>query len=243
MQTRADVFSQVGGLVGVTYPDDDWLTDEYLAPKCNTAYEQAIMYLEGSCSPYIEKVVEVPSVPVGVDENNLVPYGVVSGGSQVQTYPLSGLVEPRFVDFKTAGAPANQYKPVQECTILPDSPQNVLSGVFDIRVRGDFRPAPLTTNASVVEIHPLAAHALAYSIAALIGMERPNDAWVLNYGKQAQDAWDIIASKLTQQMQRQSFRLGSPNRGGRQRGPNWNLGLQGNMGWEWRSFGLFVKLI
>ena len=50
MQTRLDVFSQVGGLTGVTYGDDDWLNDEYLSPKCQTAYEQAIVYLEGSAN-------------------------------------------------------------------------------------------------------------------------------------------------------------------------------------------------
>ena len=239
MQNRGDVFSMVGGLVGVTYPDDDWLTDEYLAPKCALAYQQAIMHLEGSCSPYIEKVVEVPSVPMGVDENNLTPFAVGSGTNQ--TYPLKNLVEPRFVDFKPAGSPANQYKPCQDCTILPDTPPQVQQGLYDFRVRGDFRPDDLTTNESVVEIHPLAAHALAYSIAALIGMERPNDAWVVNYGKQAQNTWDVIAAKLIQQMQRQSFRLGSPNRNSRQRG-GWNWNLQGNIGFEWRSFSLYVKL-
>ena len=238
MQTRKDVFSQVGGLVGVVYGDDDWLNDEYLSPKCQTAYEQAIMYLEGSCSPYIERVVEIPSVPVGVDPNNLVPFA-----SGPNVYPLSSLVEPRLIDFKPANSPQNQYKPVKECQVLPDTPGQVTQGLFDIRVRGDFRPAPLTTNDSVVELHPLAAHALAYSIAALIGMERPNQAWVENYGKQAQAAWDEIARKLSQQQQHLTFRLGSPNRGGNRQGMGWNYNLQGNMGWEWRSYGLYVKLI
>lgn len=237
MQTRLDVFSQVGGLTGVTYGDDDWLNDEYLSPKCQTAYEQAIVYLEGSCSPYIERVVLIPSVAIGVDETNLVPYA-----SPANVYPLNGLMEPRYVDFKPAGSPNNQYKPVTECTILPDTPPQVTPGNFDIRVRGDFRPAPLTSNASVVEIHPLAAHALAYSIVALIGMERPNQAWADNYGKQAQNAWDEIARKLSQQQQHLQFRLGSPNRGGG-RGRGWQYNLQGNMGWEWRSSGLFLKLI
>ena len=237
MQTRLDAFSQVGGLVGVTYGDDDWLNDEYLSPKCQTAYEQAIMYLEGSCSPYIERVVEIPSVPVGIDPNNLVPFATAD-----KTTPLDGLVEPRLIDFKPAGTPQNKYKPVTEFQVLPDTTGQVTQGLFDIRVRGDFRPAPLTTNDSIVELHPLAAHALAYSIAALIGMERPNQAWADNYGKQAQNAWDEIARKLSQQQQHLQFRIGSPNRGGG-RGRGWNYNLQGNMGWEWRSFGLFLKLI
>lgn len=240
MQTRLDAFSQVGGLVGVTYGNDDWLNDEYLSPKCQTAYEQAIMYLELSCSPFIEKVVLIPAVPIGVDETYLTPFAVGQGNNQ--TYPLQQLVEPRFVDFRVSGT-TGPWKPVQECTILPDCPPQVVQGVFDIRVRGSFRPAPLTTNNSVIEIHPLGAHALAFSIGKLIGMERPNQAWVDNYSKQEKAAWDTISSKLTTQMQRESFRLGSPNRGTGGRGAGWNLNLRGNMGFEWRSFGLYVKLI
>lgn len=234
MQTRKDVMGQVAGLVGD--PMFDWLTPEYFSPLCQTTYEEAIMYLEGTCSPYIEKVILVPGVTIGVDESNLVPF---AGGEK--TPPLAGLVEPRKVDFRVTGT-VGPWKPVQECTILPDTPPQVGPGTFDIRVRGDFRPAPLTTDDSVVEIHPLAAHALAYSITALIGMERPNQSWVDNYGKRAQSAWDEIASKLTQQQQHLTFRLGSPNRGGA-RGNRFNYNLQGNMGWEWRSFGLYLKLI
>lgn len=239
MQTRKDCMGKVAGLVGDPY--FDWLTPEYFSPLCNQAYEEAIMYLEGTCSPYIEKVVIVPAVTIGVDESNFVTYGTVSGGGQEKTYPLGGLVEPRHVDFRPTGSTQN-WKPVQECAILPDCPQQVTPGTFDIRVRGDFRPGPLVSDDSVIEIHPLASHALAYSIGALIGMERPNQGWVENYGARAQSSWDEIARKLTQQQQHLSFRLGSPNRGG-QSGRGFNYNLRANMGWEWRSFGLYLKLI
>lgn len=239
MQNRKDCMGKVAGLVGDAY--FDWLTEEYFSPLCNQAYEQAIMYLEGTCSPFIEKVVIVPAVTIGVDDSNLVPYGVKSGGGQITTYPLNELVEPRYVDFRPTGGTQN-WKPVKECTILPDAPTQVTPGTFDIRVRGDFRPAPLTTDDSIIEIHPLASHALAFSIGALIGMERPNEGWVENYGTQAKDAWDRIASKLVTQQQRLPFRLGSPNRGGQsQRRSGFNL--QSNMGFEWRSFGLYLQLI
>lgn len=240
MQTRKDVYGKVAGLVGD--PFCDWLTPEYFSPLCNQAYQAAIQYLEGSCSPYIERVVLVPSVPVGVDENNLTPFGVTSSGGQEKTYPLAQLVKPRVIDFKPAGAANNQYQPVQECTILPDTPPQVNEGLFDIRVRGDFLPKPLLKDDDFVEIHPNGAHALAFSTAALIGMERPNQGWVENYGAQAQNAWDQIAADLVRQQQHLSFRLGSPNRGGNNRG-QWNFNLRGNMGWEWRSYSLFVKLI
>jgi hypothetical protein len=239
MQTRSDCMGKTAGLVGDPY--FDWLTPEYFSPFCNTAYEQAIMYLEGSCSPFIEKVVVVPSVPVGQDENDLVVFASGVGNNKV--YPLAQLVEPRFVDFKPAGTANNQYKPVTECQILPDTASQVSSGLFDIRVRGSFRPEPLTADDSIIEIHPLASHALAFSIGALIGMERPNEGWVENYGKQALNAWDQIAAKLVTQQQHLSFRLGAPNRQQNQRGPNFNINLQGNMGWEYRGFKLYVKLI
>lgn len=228
-------------MVGVTYGEDDWLNDEYLSPKCQTAFEMALVYLQGACSTNIEKVVEILAVTVGVDENNLTPFA--TGAGDQKTYPLGNLVKPRWIDFKVAGAPKNQYKPVQECTILPDTPGQVESGLFDIRVRGDFRPQAPTTNDSIIELHPLAAHALAFSITALIGAERPNQAWVAEYGQKAQDAWDQIAADLMRQQQHQSFRLGSPNRANNNRGNRWNFNLQGNMGWEWRGFNLYVKLI
>jgi hypothetical protein len=226
MQTRKDCMGIVMGLVGDAY--GDWLTEEYFSPLCNVAYQTATQYLEGTC----------------VDETNVVPWGVTSGGGQNTTYPLNGLVKPRYVDFKPAGHPNNQFKPVEEFSILPDTPPQVVTGIWDIRVRGDFLPAPLTTDDSIIEIHPNAAHALAYSVASLIGAERPNDGWFTKYGGLAQNAWDEIAADITRQQQRLSFRIGSPNRGGGGGGRNrWGYSLQGSMGWSWRSYGLFMKMI
>lgn len=200
----------------------------------------AIAYLEGTCSPYIERIALIPSVTIGVDESNLTPFAI--GEGEQKTYPLKGLMKPRVVDFKAAGTPNNQYKPVVDCSILPDTPSQVSPVNVDIRVRGDFKPRPLLTDDDVVEVHPNGAHALALSIVALIGCERPNQGWVDNYGKQAQDAWDQIAADLSRQQQHLTFRLGSPNRPSHDR-QRWNFNLQGNMGWEWRSFGLYLKLI
>jgi len=235
MQTRKDVYGKVAGLVGDSY--FDWLTPEYFSPLCETAYEMSISYLNGTCAPFIEKVVTVPGVSIGVDESDLVASAISDN-----VYPLKYLIKPRYVDFKPVGAPANQYKPVSEFQILPDTPSQAQAGAFDIRVRGDFRPQPLLTEDTVVEIAPLAGHALALSIAALIGIERPNQGWVDNYGKMAQNAWDEIAADLMRQQQHLTARLGSPNRNNQRRG-GWAYPLQGNMGWEWRGFGLFLKLI
>jgi hypothetical protein len=240
MQTFWDVKSRLAGLLGD--PQFDWLTDDYVLPLCNQAYDQSIVYLQGTCSPFIEKTVVIPSVTIGQDESNLVPFAVGAGNNK--TYPLKDLMEPRFVDFKPAGSANCFYKPVTECQILPDTSNLVTPVTVDIRVRGDFRPAPLTTDDSIIEVHPLAAHALAFATAAVIGMERPNDGWVKNYGPQGENAWDQIAAKLVTQQQRLTYRIGSPNRADTSSRRNqWNLNLQGNLGWEWRSFQLYVKLI
>lgn len=241
MQTRADAYNQVAGLVGDPY--FDWLTPDYFSPLCNNVYEQAIQYLKGTCAPYIEKVVLVPNVAVGSDETNLTPYGVKQGGGQVPFYPLKRLVTPRYIDYKPVGAPNNQYKPVEECSILPDTPPQITFGNFDIRVRGDFWPSPLLKDEDPIEVHPFAAHALALSVASRIGMERPNQGWVTNYGSQAQDAWDQIAADIVREQQHLPFRIGSPNRDNDRGRNRWNFNLRGNMGWEWRAYQLYVKLI
>jgi hypothetical protein len=239
MKTRGDCYRKVAALIGD--PFLDYLVPEYFGPLCEQAYEVAIQWLKGSCSPYIERVVLIPSVSVGTDEMNLTPFAV--GQGQENTYPLDDLITPLAVDFKPVNTANNQYKPVQECTILPDTPSQVQAGLFDIRVRGEFLPKPLISDDSIIEIHPNASSALAFSIVTLIGMERPNQGWVDNYGKQAQAAWEEIAADLTRQQQHQSFRLGSPNRANRGRGLGWTFNLRGNMGFEWRKSNLYVKLI
>lgn len=228
---------KVSGLCGD--PSFDWLTVEYFSPLCEIAYEWAISYLKGSCSPYIEKVIVVPGVPLGADPSNLVPNNTATGGNSAN-YPLKQLVTPRYVDFKLPNTPANQFRPAKEFSILPDSVQQITPQTYDIRVRGDFLPQPLVNDDSVIEVHPNAGHALAFSIMALIGAERPNQAWAEYYGVESVKAWDEIASDLIRQQQRLPFRLGSPNRQGRA-GFGWNL--QGCVGWEWRSFNLLVKLV
>jgi hypothetical protein len=165
------------------------------------------------------------------------------GAGQNNTYPLDGLMKPRVVDFKPSGTPNNRFRPVEECSILPDTPSQVTEGLFDFRVRGDFLPKPLLKDDDIIEVHPNGSTALAFSIASLIGAERPNDGWFTKYGTLAQNGWDEIGADLSRQQQHLTFRIGSPNRTDRGRGAGWNWNLQGSAGWEWRSYGLYVKLI
>jgi hypothetical protein len=237
VQTLKDAYGEVASLFGD--PEEDTLTPGYFIPLANTAYQWALQYLKGSCSPYIEKVVIVEGVSVDGDENSLTP----SNQNATQTYPLKYLITPKWVDYKLSGT-TNKWRRAREYAILPDSAYSLPGNTYDIRVRGDFMRAPLTSMDSVLEIYPNCAHALAMSIMALIGLERPNQAWADMYQPMALQAWQEIYADLVRQQQRLSWRLGSPNRVDR-RGTYYNLPqapLQGTLGWEWRSFIMYVKL-
>lgn len=240
MQTAGDVLGQVTSLTGDM--DHEYLEPDYFYPKLNTAYQNAINYLKGSCSPYIEKVIIIPGVPVGVDPSDLVPYNTATGGATA-LYPLDGLMEPRYVDYKLPGTHANQFRPAKEFRIMPDSVQQVTAQTYDIRVRGDFLPSPLVNESSRIELYPNCAHALAYSVMVLIGAEKPNEAWTEQFLPLAQSAWDLILADLVRQQQRLSFRLGAPNRQGRSGWGFYPYSLQGCVGWEWTSFQLNVKMV
>lgn len=234
MQTAGDVKKKVAALIGD--PDLDWLVDSYFYPLANIAYQGAVNDLELQCSPFIEKVVTVPGITVGVDESNFGPSAQTANQN-----PLQYLTKPRFIQWKQAGAPPSRYRDVREFSILPNSNAQIAPLKVDIQVRGDFLPPPLTTDADVVLVHPNMAQCLALLTAALIGMERPNAAWVEQYGSEGKTALQVIGSLLSRQQQGNSFRLGSPNHQNRGGGNGWNLG--GSLGWEWRSFGLYVKLL
>src|SRR5579885_1106233 len=235
MDTRADVVGMVAGLVGD--PDRDWITDSYLNPLIQVVWKAQLLYLKGSCSPYIEDVVLIPGVNVGVDPSALTPSAI-----QGAPDPLQRLVTPRLVDFKPAGAPANQYRPANEFGVLPDTVQQISNQNYDLRIRGDVQPKCPVEDSDTVELHPMMGVALAQGVAAQIGAERPNDGWYQKYGEQATETLDNIAADLIRQQQHLTFRVGGANRGGRaNNGFSWNL--QGSVGWEWRSNKLYVQLV
>lgn len=233
MQTRGWVYGQVASLAGDPYKD--WLDPAYFDGFCNLAYEAACQKLALTCSPYIEQVVEVPNITIGVDESNLGPNGVTNGPQ-----PLLLLKKPRKIQWKPAGSAQSCYREVKEFSILPNNRAQASAINIDVQVRGDFQPPPLLQDTDVVLIHPNMAHCLSLLTMALIGMERPNQSWIENYGAQGQSALDAIEADLVRQQQRNTFRLGSPNRN--QPYSQWNLN-SGYLGWEWRGFGLYVKQI
>jgi hypothetical protein len=234
MNTLLDVKVRVKSLVGDT--DGDFCTDAYLLPLINQAYDQAINYLCGTCSPFITQLQVAPNVALGTS---------TLAELQKPDEPLFGLVNPLDIEVKQAGQPELNYVMGTRKDILPNTsnyaPNQPLQNWFgkfcwewrsyilyitplsfaaDIRVRGEFRPPALVKDSDPIAIHPLMTVALAYSTAALIGSERGNAAYIQNYGQQGTNTLDDISAILVRQQQGTSSRVGRINssRGGRARG-------------------------
>lgn len=236
MNTLLDVKQRVRALIGD--PDGDFATDAYLLPLINQAYEAAILYLENSCSPVIEKLVDLPAVPAGT-----------TSFAQYQTdgQPLVGLETPLRIEWKLTGQPEDDYWFAIQKQILPNvSPANYIPimGVYwewragaiyvtplqfeaDFRIRGDFSPGPLVKDTDRLGIHPRMATGLAFATAALIGGERANPGYIQNWGSQAIIVFDDIGAILSRQQQGTSIRIGRMNGGRRNNG--W--GAAGGDGW------------
>jgi hypothetical protein len=216
MNTVGDVIARVKSLVGD--PDGDFVTPAYIYPLMNQAYDGAITYLAGTCSPFITQLQVAANVPLGTSS---------LAELQKPNQPFFGLVNPLDLEVKQAGQPETNYVMATRKDILPNSsnyaPGQPLMNWFgsvcwewrsyvvyitglgfaaDIRIRGEFRPAAL-------------AYALAFSTAALIGAERGNAGYVQNYGTQATNTLDDIAATLVRQQQGTSSRLGRVSGGGR----------------------------
>jgi len=87
-------------------------------------------------------------------------------------------------------------------------------------VRGEFRPAPLLNDDSVVAVHPLLVSALAEGTAAAIFRERGNPQQAQLYETQAATVLVNIANQLIRSQQGTTVRLGRISRRRQQNG--WN---------------------
>ena len=229
MNTLLDVKQRVRSLIGDV--DADFATDGYLLPLINQAYDGAITYLAGTCSPFITQLQVAANVPLGTSS---------LAELQKPNQPFFGLVNPLDLEVKQAGQPEVNYVMATRKDILPNSsnyaPGQPLMNWFgsvcwewrsyvvyitglgfaaDIRIRGEFRPAALVKDTDPIAIHPMMAYALAFSTAALIGAERGNAGYIQNYGTQATNTLDDIAATLVRQQQGTSSRLGRVSGGGR----------------------------
>lgn len=207
-------------------PQGSWANDAFLVPLINEAYDDANSQIASTQSSWDISVVEVPSVPVGTP--NMADY-------QSGTGLLAQLTdEPLRIDWKPAGTDPVQYQLVPNYQVLPDwQPQQGMPGwewrseviwlgacslVVDLRVRGEFAPAPLTDDTDVLTTHPRIGYVIAYGVAALAAVVRGNKAWEVSYGQKAVEGLDEIMEQLVRAEQGQVRRIGrqtSRNRGGR----------------------------
>ncbi len=217
-------------------PDGDFATDAYLLPLINQAYDACINRLENTCSPFITQLQVAGNVALGT--SNLTEL-------QKPGQPFYGLMNPLALEVKQAGLPELNYVMGKRYDILPNASNYApatpamnywgqfgwewrsyiiyitpLSFPFDIRIRGEFRPAALVKDTDVLAIHPQMVVALAFATAALIGGERINSSYVQNYGDQADKTLEDISATLVRQQQGTSSRVGRMgNRGNRFGGP------------------------
>ena len=225
MDSVLDVKAQVRSLCGD--PDGDFITDSYVMPLINTAYKQALNYLEGTCSPFITQLQVATNVALGTSS---------LAELQKKGQPFDGLVNPLDIEVKGTGLPETSYVMGTRRDILPNSsnyaagqPTNYWTGrfcwewrsyivyitalgyAFDIRIRGEFRPPALIKDTDPIQLHPLMSVALGYMTAALVGSERQNSGYMANYGKQGIDMLDDISAILVRQQQGTSSRVGRMN--------------------------------
>jgi hypothetical protein len=132
------------------------------------------------------------------------------------------------IDWKAAGDDPSYYRLVRNYEVLPDlQPREGMAGwefrseviwltncsiAVDLRVRGEFAPAPLTSDDSVLLSHPRIGYVVAYGAAALIATVRGNAAWVQQYQQKALEGMDEIMEQLVRAEQGQVRRTARQSR-------------------------------
>jgi hypothetical protein len=201
-------------------------TDDYIVPLISETYDVYNLELASTQTSWDINVVEVPGIVPGTP--NLQSF-------QSGTGPLATLTaQPLRIDWKPAGQDASYYNLVSNYEVLPDlQPQLGMAGweyrsdviwltpssvAVDLRIRGEFGPAPLTEDESVLTSHARMGLAVSFGTAALIGTIRGNKDWQTVYGQQAMEAMDEIMSDISKDEQGQVRRIGRQTRRGGRRG-------------------------
>lgn len=204
-------------------PQGSYLTDDFITPLISEVYDDANSQLASTQSSYDAALVEVAGINPGTP--NLSAY-------QVGTGPLAGLMaQPQRIDWKAAGDDPSRYQLVPNYGDLPDlQPQQRIAGwefrgnviwltacsiAVDLRVRGEFGPAALASDDSVLITHPRIGYVVAYGTAALIAAVRGNAPWVQAYETKAAAGMDEIMEQLVRAEQGQVRRTGRQTRAGR----------------------------
>lgn len=199
--------------------DASYATDAFLLPLINQKYEELYNRMLSTGAEFERKVVELLSVPAQTP--NLSAY-VLPG------QPLELMVQPLQLEWKQEGLDPTNYKTAS----LVDNVKDVIpdqliddwewrAGVIyftpctlnvDLRIRGDFLFAALTTDSDSIAITKNFGHALAYGTAALVGAVRGNQAWAQAYTLLQDNAVDDVMQYLTRKDQAKIRRIGRMSR-------------------------------
>lgn len=196
-------------------PQGSYLTDDFIGPLVNEAYEDLNSQLTTTQSSYDINVVELPGIPAGTP--NL-------ASEQAGAGPLQRLAAmPERIDWKPAGTDPSYYQLIENFAVLPDSmPQEGVYGweyrsgtvwltpssiPVDLRVRGEFQAQPLTEDTDVLVTHPRIGYVVAYATASLVAAVRGNTPWALAYDSKAAEGMDEIMGQLVRSEQGQVHRI------------------------------------
>jgi hypothetical protein len=238
MNTLRDVKEKVRTLLDD--PQGDFATDDYVLPFVNLVYEDCINYLANTCSPFMTEQRLVLNLPQGTTD--LTSYQVAPTTGAIAAgftgSPLLGIRKVLKIWWKQAGQPENCYCEANESKNLPNvTPQNYITGqqVFwewreykifltplsfnaDFKVKGEFAPPPLLKDADAVQIYPSMSSALAYMVAATIGVTRVNQTYLTMWQQRATSTLDDISADLVRGEQGTSQRVGRVSRSRRSYG-------------------------
>ena len=210
-------------------PQGTYLDSAFLDPKIQTVYERYASELTGTDSEYATDVVDIPNLTPGTP--NLAPF-------QSPGQPLYQLVNPRRIDWKPAGLADAYYQLLEgPKDVLPDMiAQNYMvcwefrkyiiwlapaTINVDLRIRGDFDPLALTTDDSVLDLHPRIGYAVACQVSSDVAKTRGNPNWIKQFGDDANNAIDFIGCQIVKADQGKVRRVGrQTQRNGGYVGPN-----------------------
>jgi hypothetical protein len=179
MKKASDVFGEVRALIGD--PEGDWATDDHQLPFLRLAIDTLVNdMLENPNIGRYKTVVEIPNLAAG--ERSLGAH-FASGGQ------LAGLKLVLSMKEKAAGADESQYTPMIAVSDIPTDVRGLginrffrfdgddihlpgASVALDVRIFGEFDPAPVTDGDS--PILPNSLHLLKLATASLVAGDHGN---------------------------------------------------------------------
>ena len=213
-------------------PKGYWCSRDYALPFINQAYSSIAKKVKNGSGKNFEAILEVLNVQTGT--SSLYKYqtdGDPTTNPVTQPGPLAGLYDPLRLWVKSAGQLPQYYTEARgpRDTLPHITPPGITPGTYavqvtfawignklsitpvagpiDIQVYGRSNPPRLVADTDKLLIYPDMTDTLAFSAAALMGVERTNPAILEGYGQEAVAGIDNIIADVIRQPQRTPRRL------------------------------------